>query len=139
MFLGIVCTSSIALFLLLWTTSKSGISVDSLHHDFQTVYIITTDQWTRNPRFRTAVELRWLWVALSFVFGIGLFPKERVGQVVGWFASVKMYIQMRYVVRPAHGNSLLTIVQEMAQIRFECSLPWVPPRVHLQNSKPILQ
>ena len=139
LFLGTVCTSSIALFLLLWITSNSRISVDSLHHDFQTVYIVTTDQWTRDPRLRTAVELRWLWASLSVVLGIGLFPKERVGQVVGWFASVKMYIRMRFVARPTRRNSLLTIAQEMASIRFEFGLPWIPPRVHLQNPKPILQ
>jgi len=109
LFLGTVCTSSIALFLLLRITSNSQISVDSLHHDFQTVYIITADQWTRNPWLRTAVELRWLWASLSVVLGIGLFPKERIGQVVGWFASVKMYIRMRRWHRSAlnsvcHGS-----------------------------------
>ncbi|KAF9651327.1 STE3-domain-containing protein [Thelephora ganbajun] len=94
-FLGIVCTSSISLFLLLWIINDSNISVNSLHHDFQTVYIITTDRWSRNPQLRTAVKLRWLWASMSFALTIGLFPKERADRLLGWLASAKVYARTR--------------------------------------------
>lgn len=93
--IGIVCTSSISLFLLVWIVDNSNISVNSLHHDFQTVYILTADQWSRNPQLRTAVELRWLWVFSSVVLTIGLFPNERARRLLGWLTSVKAYVRTR--------------------------------------------
>jgi hypothetical protein len=65
LFVGIVCTSSVSLFLLVWIVNDSNVSVDSLHRDFQTVYILTTDQWSRNPQLRTASRIA---VALG-IFG----------------------------------------------------------------------
>ncbi|KAF9778694.1 GPCR fungal pheromone mating factor [Thelephora terrestris] len=100
LFIGIVCTSSISLFLLAWVIDNSNISVNSLHHDFQTVYILTTDQWLRNPQLRTAVELRWLWISSSLVLAFGLFPNERAKQLFGWLASVKVYVRTRILHRP---------------------------------------
>jgi len=98
LFLGIICTSSFSLFLLLSIVNNSSISVNSLHHDFQTVYIITTDQWSRNPQFRAAVELRWVWASLGFALTIGLLPKERADRLLGWLAATKLYIRTRSAV-----------------------------------------
>ena len=95
LFLGIVCTGSVSLFLLLSIINDSNISVNSLHHDFQTVYIITADQWSRSPQLRTAVELRWLWASLSFTLTIGLLPKERANRLLGWLAAAKVYVRTR--------------------------------------------
>jgi hypothetical protein len=39
--IGIVCTTSVSLFLLAWIVNDSNISFDSLHHDFQTVFVLT--------------------------------------------------------------------------------------------------
>jgi len=98
MFLGIICTSSFSLFLLLSIVNNSSISVNSLHHDFQTVYIITTDRWSRNPQFRAAVELRWLWASLGFALTTGLLPKERADRLLGWWAATKLYVRVRSAV-----------------------------------------
>ena len=95
LFLGVICTSSFSLLLLLSVVNNSNISVNSLHHDFQTVSIITTDQWSHNPQFRAAVELRWLWASLGFTLTIGLLPKERVDRILGWFAATKLYVRKR--------------------------------------------
>jgi hypothetical protein len=100
LFIGIFCTGSISLFLLVWIVDRSNISVDLLRHDFQTVYILTTDQWSRNPHLRTAVELRWLWAFSNLTLLIGLFPQERTSQIHGWLASVEMYTRTRSVIFP---------------------------------------
>lgn len=99
MFIGIVCTSSISLFLLAWIVNNSNASVNSLHHDFQTVFILTTDRWSRNPQLRTAVELRWLWVSSSVLLTIGLFPNERAKRLLGLLVSVKGYARTRLATR----------------------------------------
>lgn len=101
LFLGVVCTSSASLFLLVWITNNSHISIDSLHHDFQTVYVLTTDQWSRDPQLRTAIELRWLWASLSIVLAVGLFPNERAKKLFGLLVSAKLYIRTRTWHRPA--------------------------------------
>jgi len=106
LFLGIVCTCSASLFLLLWIVNNSNISVNSLHHDFQTVYIVSADRWLRNPQLRTAVELRWLWAALGFALTIGLFPKERADRLLGWLAAAKLYIRTRSAVFIPFRNAL---------------------------------
>jgi len=98
LFVGIICTSSFSLFLLLSIVNNSNISVNSLHHDFQTVYIITADRWSRNPQLRAAVELRWLWASLGFALTIGLLPKERVDRLLGWFAATNLYVRARSAV-----------------------------------------
>jgi hypothetical protein len=95
LFLGIVSTGSISLFLLLSIVNNSNISVNSLHHDFQTVYTITADRWLRNPQLRTEVELRWLWASLNFALTIGLFPKERADRLLGWLAAARVYVRTR--------------------------------------------
>ena len=134
LFLGIICTSSFSLFLLLSIVNNSKISVNSLLHDFQTVYIISTDRWSRSPQFRAAVELRWLWASLGFALAIGSLPKERADRLVGWLATAKLYIQERsanYCFR----NTLHTqrgSRQGVAPVYFECCLPWVPSRVCLR-------
>lgn len=74
---------------------SADISVNSLHHDFQTVYIITTDQWSRNPQLHTAVQLRWIWASLGFGLTIGLFPKERVNRLLGWLMAARLYFRTR--------------------------------------------
>lgn len=102
LFIGVVCTSSISLFVLIWIFSRSNISVDSLHHDFQTVYILTTDQWSHNPQLHTAIELRWLWLSSSIALTIGLFSNERTNRLIRWLTSVKVYIRMRSVVHFSH-------------------------------------
>lgn len=95
LFLGIICTSSFSLFFLLSILNNPKISVNSLHHGFQTVYTITTDLWSRNPQLRTAVELRWLWVSLSFALTIGLLPEGRADRLPGWLAVAKLYVRTR--------------------------------------------
>lgn len=91
LFVGIVCTSSITLFLLVWIAENSHITADSLHRDFQTVYTLTTDQWLRDPQLRGAVELRWVWVSLALALAVGLFPEERANRIFYWLVSVQMY------------------------------------------------
>ena len=98
LFLGVALTGSFSLLLLLSIVNNTeNISVDSLHHDFQTIYVITTDQWLRNPQLHTAVELRWLWATLGLGLAIGLFPKERVDWILGLFAGIRLYIRKRSV------------------------------------------
>lgn len=87
LFVGIVCTSCVSLFLLVWIVNNSNVSVDSLHRDFQTVYILTTDQWSRNPQLRIAIELRWLWISSGIVLAIGLFPNERANRLLRWLRT----------------------------------------------------
>jgi hypothetical protein len=96
LFVGVICTSSVSLLLLVWIVNNNpNISVNSLHHDFQTVDILPTDQWFHNPKLRTAVELRWLCLSSSFALLIGLFPKERANRLLVWFVSVKVYFRTR--------------------------------------------
>lgn len=99
LFIGIICTSSVSLFLLVWIVNDSNISFDSLDHDFQTVYILTTDQWSSNPQLRAAIELRWLWVFSSIVLTIGLFPSERAHQLLRWLASIKTCVRTSLAAR----------------------------------------
>lgn len=96
MFLGIVSTGSFSLFLLLLLVNTPGISVNSLHHDFQTISVIPTLQWSIVPPLRAAVELRWLWASLGPGLTVGLFPKERVDRVLRWLAAPRTYIRMRW-------------------------------------------
>ena len=135
LFLGIMCTGSFSLFLLLSIVNNSDISVNSLHRDFQTVYIITTDQWSRNPQLRAAVELRWLWASLSFSLAIGLFPKERANRLFGWLAAPKLYVRARsadsFFQNTLHAQQGLR--QSMAPINFGCRLPRISSRVRLPN------
>ena len=112
LFFGIFCTGSVSLFLLLGTVSSPGISVNSVHHDFQTVSIIPTAQWSLIPQLRNAVKLRWLWASLSFTLSAGLFPKERIDWVVGLLTSARMYFRMRLATHFFNGNSTLTITTE---------------------------
>ena len=113
LFLGVVCTSSASLFLLVWITNNSHISIDSLHHDFQTVYVLTTDQWSRDPQLRTAIELRWLWASLSIVLAVGLFPNERAKKLFGLLVSAKLYIRTRQVVYYFCISPTLTVATEL--------------------------
>lgn len=99
LFVGVVCTSSASLLLLVWIVNNPNISVNSLHHDFQTVDVLPTNQWSHNPKLRAAVELRWLWLSSSFALMIGLFPKERANRLLAWFVSVKMYFRTRLATR----------------------------------------
>ena len=136
LFLGIICTSSFSLFLLLSIVNNSNISVNSLHHDFQTVYIITTDRWLRNPQFRAAVELRWLWASLGFALAIGLLPKERADRLLGWLVATKLYIRARSASFFLLQNPLQTqreSRQNVASINFERCLSWVSSRVRVPN------
>ena len=104
LFIGIVCTSSISLFLLAWIVNNQNISVNSLHHDFQTVYIVTTDQWLHNSQLRAAIELRWLWVSSSLALTIGLFPSEIANRLLRWLTSVKMYVSFSLITEYINGN-----------------------------------
>ena len=140
LFIGIVCTSSVSLFLLVWVVNDPNISVDSLHHDFQTVYVLTTDQWSRNPQLRTAVELRWLWAFLSIVLTVGLFPNERLNQLLRWLAPVKVHVRTRtrFAGHFSQITLILIITQSTASINFERRMPWVSPCVYLQILQLIL-
>ena len=112
LFLGIICTAIVSLSLLLLVVSYPGISVNSLHHDFQTVQVVPVIQWSLVPPLRAAVELRWLWTSSSFTLSVGLFPKERLEWIVGLLASAKMYVRMRFVDHFLNKNSTLTTMTE---------------------------
>jgi len=112
LFLGIICTTIVSLSLLLLVVNYPGISVNSLHHDFQTVQIVPVIQWSLIPPLRAAVELRWLWASSSPTLSFGLFPKERLEWFVGLLASAKMYFRMRLASHFLSGNSTLTIMTE---------------------------
>jgi len=107
LFLGIICTTIVSLSLLLLVVNYPGISVNSLHHDFQTVQIVPVIQWSLIPPLRAAVELRWLWTSSSFTLSVGLFPKERLEWLVGLLASAKMYVRMRLAGRFLNRNFML--------------------------------
>lgn len=109
LFIGIVCTSFVSLSLLLGIINSSDLSINSLHHDFQTVSIVPTAQWLLIPPFRAAIELRWLWTSLNFALSVGLFPKERIDWLFGWLASAKMYVRMRLAAYFFNRDSTLTI------------------------------
>lgn len=92
LFLGIFSTCFFSLLLLLFLVNTPNISVDSLHHDFQTVSIVPAVQWWNIPPFRAAVELRWLWASLGPGLATGLFPKERADRILGFLtAPVRQY------------------------------------------------
>jgi len=112
LFLGIICTTIVSLSLLLLVVNYPGISVNSLHHDFQTVQVVPVIQWSLVPPLRAAVELRWLWASSSFTLSVGLFPKERLEWIVGLLASAKMYVRMRLADHFLNRNSTLTTMTE---------------------------
>jgi hypothetical protein len=106
--IGIICTTSVSLFLLAWIINSSNISVDSLHHDFQTILVITADQWSHNPELRTAIDLRWLLLSSSIALMVGLFPNDRANRLLRWLASIKMYVRTRFSAHPSRIALILT-------------------------------
>jgi len=141
LFIGVVCTSSVSLFLLVWIVNSPGIPVDSLHHDFQTVYILTTDQWSHNPQLRTAIQLRWLWASSSVALAIGLFPTERANQLLRWLASAKVYVLTRGQHRSisntvSHGS--LPVYISRTPSPPHSGAPVIPPLVRQSPLAPTL-